>query len=70
MEMINVTSSNIDSVGYEESSSTLYVQFKSGDLYKYYGVPENKFSLLLKSQSAGSYLNQEIKGHYRYDEVR
>ena len=38
MNMISVSSSNLDAVGYEKG--TLYVRFKNGSLYSYSGVPE------------------------------
>jgi hypothetical protein len=41
MERIAVTSSNVVAVGYQESSSTLEVEFKNGSVYRYLDVPAN-----------------------------
>ena len=70
MHRIPVRSSNVASVGYDESSSTLEVEFKSGSVYRYFGVPVQHFHALSSgSVSAGHYLNTEIKPHYRYQQV-
>lgn len=39
MDRETVQSSNIASVGYDLSSSTLEIEFKSGGIYQYSGVP-------------------------------
>ncbi len=53
MEMINVSSSNVASVGYDEDSSTLQVEFINGGTYQYFDVPENIFSGLRDAGSVG-----------------
>lgn len=69
MEMINVDSSNVESVGYDEGSSTLQVKFKNGAMYQYFDVPENVFTGLRDADSIGGYLAARIKGTYRYTKV-
>jgi hypothetical protein len=46
MNRIAVQSSNVTSVGYDASSSTLEVAFHSGGVYQYFGVPSITTSLL------------------------
>ena len=70
MERISVRSSNIRSVGYETSSETLEVEFTSGSVYQYFDVPENEYNGLMNARSKGKYLNQNIKDHYRYVQIR
>ncbi len=70
MERISVSSSNICSIGYEASSLTLEVEFKSGSIYQYMGVPQNEYDSLMSAASIGRHLNSNIKGRYRYVEVR
>jgi hypothetical protein len=36
-----VTSSNIASIGYDEDSQTLEIEFLNGGLYQYFDVPPN-----------------------------
>ena len=69
MEMTSVNSSNVESVGYDEDSSTLQVEFKNGGTYQYFDVPENVFIGLRDADSVGGYLAAVIKGSYRYSKV-
>ena len=69
MEMTNVDSSNVESVGYDENSSTLQVEYKNGGVYQYFDVPEEVFIGLRDTDSVGRYLNANIKGTYRYSKV-
>lgn len=68
MNMIPVSSSNINAIGYE--GTTLYVLFHSGGLYAYYNVPQSEYNGLMSASSHGSYLNSHIKGKYRYERIR
>lgn len=63
--MIAVRSSVISAIDYDGHSSTLYIKFKSGSLYKFYGVPESTFNGFLNARSKGTYFNSRIKGRYR-----
>ena len=67
MHMIPVSSSNIDSIGYEEPN--LYVRFNSGATYVYYNVPRSVYTELMNASSHGSYLATHIKGVYRYQRL-
>jgi hypothetical protein len=69
MEMHNVDSSNVAAVGYEEDSQTLQVAFNNGSTYQYFDVPQAIFDGLLGASSVGQYLNQNVKGTYRYSRV-
>jgi hypothetical protein len=66
MERIAVDSSNLVSVGYDEG--TLEVEFNSG-IYCYYDVPEYIYEELMASDSIGSYLHQNVKSSYSYEQV-
>lgn len=69
MNRIPVISSNVSSVGYDENSSTLEVQFHDGSVYQYFAVPVQIYSGLINAGSVGGYLNDHIKGVYRYRRV-
>lgn len=64
MERTEVSSSNIESIGYDESKKILEIEFKRGNLYQYEGVPENLFQNLLHASSHGKYFNTYIKDKY------
>ena len=66
---IQVKSSNINSIGYDEDSSTLEIEFHSGAVYQYFDVPFAVYDGLMDADSHGKYLAQHIKGQYRYVKV-
>ncbi|HUA68714.1 MAG TPA: KTSC domain-containing protein [Candidatus Saccharimonadales bacterium] len=70
MERTPVSSSNIESVGYDAATRTLEVEFLSGSIYQYSNVSAEKFSGLMSAWSKGDYLNYWIKeGGYSYKQV-
>ncbi|OWQ47196.1 KTSC domain-containing protein [Roseateles noduli] len=64
-----VASSNIASVGYDEPSQTLEVEFTSGAVYQYYNVPQPVYEQLMQAASKGQYLAYQIKNVYPYSRV-
>lgn len=61
-------SSNIDILGYDRDSKTLYVEFhSSGTVYTYEGVEESTFDMLVNADSVGSFYARHIKGTYTGD---
>lgn len=69
MERKSVTSSNIASIGYDEASSTLEIEFLNNSIYQYFDVPQHIYKELMQADSHGKYLAQNIKGVYRYSKV-
>ena len=70
MEWREMSSSAIARVAYDETSSTLNVEFESGTIYEYFDVPRNIYEELLSAESAGSYFAQNIRDVYRFDRTR
>jgi len=64
MKMTQVSSSNIESLGYNPDDRKLHVQFLNGNLYEYAEVPKELFELMMASTSKGSFFHKEIKGNY------
>lgn len=69
MERIPVSSSNVGSIGFEPSTSTLEVEFNNGRIYQYYGVPEHVYEEFIQAASKGTYLNHNIKGTYSFTQI-
>jgi len=69
IEMQSVSSSNVDSVGYDADNLTLRVQFHGGGVYDYIGVSQAQFDALVSSPSVGQYLNMVIKPQFEYVQV-
>ena len=71
MKRSHVSSSNVLSVGYDISTLTMEIEFKSGDIYQYYEVPEIIYKNLINAPSVGRYLDQNIKKKgYRYKKIQ
>ena len=64
----SVQSSNILSVGYDNSTKSLYVNYKSG-IYKYDNVESSVYENLMSSDSKGRFMNENIKGRYNYSRL-
>ena len=64
----SVKSSNILSVGYDNSTKSLYVNYKSG-IYKYDNVESSVYENLMSSDSKGRFMNENIKGNYNYSRL-
>lgn len=62
--MYPVSSSNIDEIGYDATTSTLYIKFKNNRLYSYDNVPESVYDNLKSASSVGSYFHQNIRDVY------
>ncbi|MDP2684733.1 MAG: KTSC domain-containing protein [bacterium] len=70
MYRVPVSSSNIRSVGYDQQSATLEVEFTSGEVYQYFNVPEYLYQQFLQALSHGQFLNEHIRYNYRYQKIR
>ena len=66
MQRKHVTSSAISSVGYDERSSTLEVEFQSGAVYDYFDVPPKVYKALLKASSKGRFVSRRIRDRYPF----
>jgi hypothetical protein len=68
MRRIWIDSSSIASIGYEAATRELEIEFReSGDVYRYFDVPEEEYAAFLAADSRGNYLNQVFKErNYRY----
>ena len=60
-----VDSSNIKAVGYDPESKTLEVEFQSGAVHAYEGVPADKHAAFIKAKSAGGFFHTHIRGRFK-----
>lgn len=68
--LVDVVSSQLKSIGYNDETSTLYVIFKNtGITYKYENVPESVYNTLLASSEVGKTFNSLVKGIYSFSKV-
>lgn len=66
MDRAQVSSTSIASIGYDEPSLTLEVEFLDASVYQYFDVPKNVYDELMSAGSHGQYLAQQVKGQFRY----
>ena len=64
-----VDSTTMRSVGYDAKSGILEIEFDSGAVYQYVGVPARTYEQLLAAESKGRYFNDEIRDSYPYVQV-
>jgi len=62
-------SSVVSSMHYYPDTTTLRIIFTSGMIYDYKNVPEKVYKEMKSSSSKGTYLNQRIKGLYKYKKI-
>ena len=67
--MIPVESSNVHSVGYNEKTNEMFVQFLTKSVYKYKEVPKVVYDALFEADSVGCYLNKKIKPNFAFEKV-
>lgn len=70
MQRTSVQSSSLHSVGYEEETKTLEIEFNNGSVYRYYGVPFSVYQGLMSAPSHGKYFHQHIRDVYPYTRVK
>lgn len=53
----------------EGSIETMQLEFRDGPKYQYFDIPEGLYDELVVSQKPGKFLNERVKGRYRYSAV-
>jgi hypothetical protein len=69
MERSPLASSSVASVGYDDATNVLEIEFKSGRIYQFEEVPRGVFDWLLRTPNKGSYVARMVNGKYRYRDV-
>jgi hypothetical protein len=64
-----VQSSNLASVGYDSHAAILEIEFNSGSVYQYYGVPTAIHEGLMSADSHGRFFHAYIRDVYQYQRV-
>jgi hypothetical protein len=64
MERRPVTSSVIRAIGYDPATAELEIEFRTGDVYRYYAVPPSVHRELMSAESPGAYFNRHISDRY------
>lgn len=62
--MIQVKSSTIKAIGYDEKTGTMIIRFKGDRLYHYATVPIELYNNFMVSQSKGKFFHKNIRGKF------
>ena len=69
MDRDPVQSSNVISVGYDEATQTLEVEFRNGGIYQYYNVPAQLAAQFLEAPSKGQFIHAYIRNAFPFSRV-
>lgn len=69
MKRESVDSSAVRSAGYDEKRLIMEIEFASGDVYEYLGVPVSVFVQFLNAASKGQFVNAVVKPLYTFHHV-
>ncbi len=69
MKLRPVQSEMLIEAGYDRKSRILQVTFRTGETYRYKGVPSSEYDGLMNAESKGKYMHRYIIGHYDYERV-
>lgn len=69
MDREPVSSSLLNSVGYDPDEQILEVELQDGKVYQYIDVPEETYHGLVEADSLGRYFNNYVRGH-SYHRIR
>ena len=54
---------------YDDRKHILYLRFRSGEVYRYFEFPGQKYRELLDAESRGRYLLNNIRNRFRYERL-
>lgn len=69
MNWVPVESSVFYAANYLPDKRLLYLKFRSGDIYRYFDFPPDRYDEFLAASSKGKYFAQSIRDRYRYEQV-
>ena len=69
MKWIRVESRVFLAAAYHEGKQELYLRFHTGEVYRYFDVPEQKYKEFLAGDSKGRYFRENILGQFAYERM-
>jgi hypothetical protein len=69
VQRINVESKAIVSLGYDEETQSLELEFRSGSVYRYREVPRSVYEWLVRTPNKGVFVARQITGRYAFESV-
>ena len=69
VERLSVKSRILRSVGYHDSTKVLEIEFQTGLVYQYAGVPPKVFTDLMHSDEIGKYFSEKVRPKFAAKQV-
>ena len=69
LERQPVKSRILRSLGYDESTKILEIEFQTGLVYQYAGVPLKVYRELLRSEEIGKYFTDKVRNRFRTKQI-
>ena len=69
LPLIEVESEAISKIGYDNEESILVIEYTQGTQYMYSNVDSFEMVKILSSESPGKYVNDNVKGTYKYQKL-
>jgi non-canonical (house-cleaning) NTP pyrophosphatase len=69
MDMIEVKSSVLKSIGYDAEAQKVHVEYQNGSTFAFVAVPADVYEKFKNSESVGKFMNAELKGKYVSERV-
>ena len=63
IKRVIVNSTNIQEIGYDETTRTMEIKFKHGGIYQYHPVTLQGYNSFLRSKSKGEFFHKNIKNN-------
>jgi hypothetical protein len=57
------------SSAYDPGKHILYLRFQSGEVYRYFEVPEEQYREFLEADSHGRYFLRSVRNRFRYERM-
>jgi hypothetical protein len=69
MERLPVKSRILRSVGYDETKKILEIEFSSGFVYQYSGVPQKTYTAMMHSDEMGKFFSEKVRPKFQTKQV-
>lgn len=64
MQPIKIESITLATIAYDGPGKLLQLEFRTGSVYRYFGVPLPIYQGLMQAPSKGKYFNRDIRGRF------
>jgi hypothetical protein len=69
MPRVALHSTVLEAAAYHHQEALLELEFGSGAVYHYFGVPAQTYQELLSAESKGGYFNHHIRNRFGYAQI-